>query len=137
VKEYIHIKGYRKIPVGSATYQYDMSTVPQYMNCGENNSSADFLGLDLTYMADIKSQCRNVSSWLESDSLEDYRGYSIPTFLIYGCNVHIRKDFSEVRTIYSNTATEVFSGVVMFGWQDESESWDDFGETLDLQLVAV
>lgn len=127
VKEYIDAKGYRSIPVMTATYQYDMSTVPQYMNCGERGSSADVLALDLTYVEDIKSRCTNVSSWFASGVVDQYRGYSIPTFLLYGCVVQIRKDFNEIQDIFSNIAAKVFSGVVIFGWFDDTVN--DFGKS--------
>jgi hypothetical protein len=115
-KEYIRRKGYRSIPFIAATYQYDMSTVPQYVNCGERSSSADSLGIDLTYVEERRLECRNVTSWMESGIIEEYRGYSIPTLLFYGCISEVRKDFSEIRAIFSNAATEVFSGVIIFGW---------------------
>jgi hypothetical protein len=129
VKEYIRVKGYRSIPVSSATYQFQLSTVPQYMNCGDRNSSVDFLGLDLTSMENVKTECRNVSSWLEDGKVEEYSGYSIPTYLLYGCNVNLRKDFSEIQAIFNNSTTKAFSGVILFEWLDDSEAWADFGES--------
>jgi hypothetical protein len=126
LKEYIQRKGYRSIPVATATYQYDMSTVPQYMNCGEQSSSADFLGVDLTYVGE-KKECGNVLTWFESGNPEKFRRYSIPTFLLYGCNIHIRKDFKEIEAIFGDIGSAAFSGVIIFGLFDNPDSWNDYG----------
>jgi hypothetical protein len=131
LKEYIRSKGYRNVPVGAATYQYDVSAIPQYMNCGEQSSSADFLGLDLTDVGE-KRQCGNISAWFESGVPENYRDYSLPTYLLYGCPVDIRKDFKEIETTFNDVWSETFSGVVTFGYLNNSASPKDYGEALCL-----
>lgn len=126
MKEHIVEKGYRKIPVGGSAHEYDLSTVPQYLNCGESISSADFYGLEVGFSD--KARCPNFFSMLEDGLVESYRSYSIPVFFFYGCPVEQRENFGEVQGIYNKTTTEVFSGGVAYEWMEDWNFGADLGK---------
>lgn len=126
-KAYIKQKGYREIPVGYATNDYEEinDQLADYLNCGDANDIADFQGL-------------NEYGWCGDSNLEEsgydqlisqYRNYSVPVFLSeYGCDEPSPRNFTEVQAIYGSSMTGVFSGGVVYQY---------YADDADYGLVTV
>jgi hypothetical protein len=121
LKDYIEEKGYRKIPVGMGRMGPNISrlAIADYLNCGEMSHSIDFIAL--------ASWCDDMIQQLQSRLVDDWRGYSVPTYIHYGCPASKPVDFKQVPVLYNNITTAVFSGGVVHDWIDSWSSGVDAG----------
>jgi 1,3-beta-glucanosyltransferase GAS1 len=129
LKSYMKSQDYRNIGIGYSLSDNatSLGSISSYLNCGEKNTIADFLGLD-----DF-SWCGATPSFQSSDYnnlINTFVDFSVPTFLSqFGCTADLPRKFAEVSAIYSPNMTEVFSGGLAYEYIEES---DDFG---NLQLL--
>jgi hypothetical protein len=103
--------------------------VAEYINCGSPRNSADFLVWG-RYLSTI-SYCVDEASLFQGNLVEQYAKYSIPTVLMYGCEVGRNHSFSEVQTIYSDNVTTVISGGIVREWFDDSNTGANLGKQQD------
>jgi hypothetical protein len=116
MKEYMRKKGYRKLPFGfegdetSNEIDRTASSLPDFVNCGDKDSSADF------YSIGLSPKCLKSSYITRSRLMERYSNYSIPTILSYRCNTTDQHDFAEIPEILGDDGSKVFSGVAFYEW---------------------
>lgn len=96
------------------------------MNCGDPRRSGDFLiwGAEL----ETASFCVSEATLFQNDIVAQYSNYSVPTVLIYGCQVGKQHNFSEVQTIYGDEVSKVFSGGIVREWFEDFSSGADLGK---------
>lgn len=113
MKAYMKKHNYREIPVGySAADSSDVRPpIADYLNCWNQDNAIDMLGLNLySWCGDSSLQMSGYS-----DRIDELKNYSIPVFLSeYGCNIESPRKFTEVKAIYGNSMTEVFSGAIAY-----------------------
>jgi hypothetical protein len=114
MKQYIKSKNYRTIPVGALGFSYNPTSVTEYMNCGDKESSADFYGIKNFFKFSAPLPYYRI--------LESYSNYSIPLFFYFDNNGKKDQDFAQVRDIYAESITKVFSGGVVREWFDNPTS---------------
>jgi hypothetical protein len=118
MKEYMRQKGYRRLPFGfegdETRNEVDLtaSSLPDFVNCGDRDSSADF------YSIGLSPSCLKNSYIIRSRLTEKYSNYSIPTVLSYRCNTTDQHDFAEIPEILGEDGSKVFSGVSFQEWFD-------------------
>jgi hypothetical protein len=112
-----------------------VSNLAQYINCDDPRRSADFLvwgvGLDTT------SFCVTETSLFQNNVIAQYSNYSIPTALVYGCSTGRQHNFSEVKTMYGDEATKVFSGGIVHDWFDDSGTGADLGKEFNHSVPTL
>ncbi|KTW29036.1 uncharacterized protein T551_02310 [Pneumocystis jirovecii RU7] len=125
-KAYIRHKHYRKILVGYAANDHQHTRIPSanYFACGDDSIAADFFGI-------------NIYEWCEpttfetsgyKDRVQDFLGYNIPLILSeFGCNIVNGKlgtrTFKQIRYLYSDKMTSVFSGGIVYEWYHNVNSY--------------
>jgi Glucanosyltransferase len=124
-KKHMAKKGYRPIPIGVGLTHHDVSQLASFLNCGDRNSSMDFVFFDFNFKQD--DSCPDPKSWASTDMINQYRTYDIPAFYLYGCNKALRGNFDEVKTIYRNESLAVFSGGVAFEYFETWQVGADHG----------
>jgi hypothetical protein len=127
-KAYIREKGYRSsLGVGYANNDNAIirEDIAHYFNCGTKEDSVDFWGY-------------NIYSWCGESSMERsgystqatfFENYGVPVFFAeYGCNEGTNgangRIFQETGALYEDEMTAVFSGGLVFKYQNET---NDFG----------
>ena len=125
MKEYIESRNYRKIPIGlrGTGFAAMESPLADFVNCGDKNSSVDFF-------AESSYECFNKVPFMQSQLIQKYSNYSIPSLLFYGCNAAEQHNFAEVQDIFGMNGTNVLSGAVFSNWY---ESWDN---NIDRGMIA-
>ncbi|ORY73679.1 Glucanosyltransferase-domain-containing protein [Protomyces lactucae-debilis] len=127
VKQYIAAQSTRAIPVGYSSTDVPGSRYkfPEYLNCGNASTRADFIGTN------VYSYCGD-SSFTQSGYDQLVAGFSdltIPLFMSeFGCNQFAGdqskgRAFSEVATIYSKEMTSVFSGGLVYEYTQEVNNY--------------
>jgi Glucanosyltransferase len=116
MKEHIASRSYRDIPVGYSLFHRQISGLVNFINCGNKSTSADFIIFDKSY--DLSSECSDPSLLVTDALIEDYRGFDIPSLFDFGCTANSERNFEETQHIFSNKALEVFSGGMVYEWQD-------------------
>ena len=119
-KEYIHQQGYRSIPVGYSSND-DLETrdyLDQYFTCGD--FIADFYGVNMYEWCGYSTY--QTSGYRERT--EHFRDFPIPLFFSeFGCNLVQPRPFSEVKTLFGNQMTEVWSGGLAYMYFEESNHY--------------
>ncbi|PYI05159.1 hypothetical protein BO78DRAFT_419818 [Aspergillus sclerotiicarbonarius CBS 121057] len=127
MKSYISSQGYRTMGVGYATA--DVSSIrgdlADFLNCQSESVGIDFFGYN------IYSWCGN-STYSESgyeDRTKEFANYSVPVFFSeYGCNSVTPREFTEVKALYGDEMSQVWSGGIVYEY---------FQDTNDYGLVSV
>lgn len=121
LKSYINSRGYRKIPVGYSAADVDENRfeMAQYMNCGDDAIRSDFFAFNDYSWCDPSDF--STSGW--DQKVKKYSDYSIPLFLSeYGCNTNTR-EFNEVKALYSEKMTGVYSGGLVYEYTEEGSKY--------------
>ncbi|CAO3668016.1 unnamed protein product [Rhizopus stolonifer] len=136
IKQYVRSMK-KNIPVGYASNddEFIRDDIKSYFNCGDEESQADFFGV-------------NLYEWCGSSSFElsgyrertkEFEEYSKPVFLSeYGCNLVVPRPFTEVASLYGPDMTNVWSGGIVYEWTQENNQYglvtiDDQGNAQELQ----
>ncbi|KAI7868302.1 Glucanosyltransferase-domain-containing protein [Spinellus fusiger] len=121
-KRYIKTTQRRKIPVGYASNDdsYIRDAIKDYFVCGEEDSQADFFGMNLyEWCGDSTFEKSGFA-----DRTKEFENYSKPVFLSeYGCNLVTPRVFGEVSALYGPSMTQVWSGGVVYEWTQESNNY--------------
>ncbi|KAL8685629.1 MAG: hypothetical protein Q9218_007643 [Villophora microphyllina] len=125
MKAYIRQKNYFPIPVGyvnnvlqgnAAAIDSSSKDTWEYLNCGNTNDTIDFFG------ANLVSFCKG-STYTDSgynNVTQELSDYSIPTFIAaYGCSQALNRDFSEIKVIYGEQMSPVWSGGVIYEYFEQ------------------
>jgi hypothetical protein len=125
MKSYMKIKGYRNIPVGYGGDDFDSRSIGDYLNCGDRNSSIDFISIDRGDFDDFNN---TINLKFVGQLTRDYRDFSIPMFIdAYAADPKVQPyPFNEVQVIYSPNTTQVISGAFEYGW---FHNYDDPGKS--------
>ncbi|KAF2014982.1 glycoside hydrolase family 72 protein [Aaosphaeria arxii CBS 175.79] len=123
MKSYINSQGYRKIPVGYSAADVDSNRfeMAEYMNCGEDSVRSDFFGFnDYSWCdpSDFKT-----SGW--DQKVKKFQDYGIALFYSlseYGCNTN-KREFNEVKSLYSTDMTGVYSGGIVYEYSEEGSKY--------------
>lgn len=132
MKRYIKAKNYRQIGVGYATNDDSDIRVnmASYFNCLSEDESIDFWGYN------VYSWCGN-STYLKSgyrERTEEFRKYPVPIFFAeYGCNAVQPREFSEVKALFGDTMSQVWSGGIVYMYFQEE---NDYGESTSVMARA-
>ncbi|KAI5817510.1 beta-1,3-glucanosyltransferase [Pyronema omphalodes] len=122
MKSYIKQKKYRTIPVGYATNDdADIRlNLAHYFNCDTTENSIDFWGYN------IYSWCGD-SSFTKSgydQRTKEFENYSVPVFFAeYGCNEVKPRQFTDVKAIYGDQMTGVWSGGIVYMYFQEANEY--------------
>ncbi|KFA69142.1 hypothetical protein S40285_00049 [Stachybotrys chlorohalonatus IBT 40285] len=126
-KQHIIDQGYRWLGVGYANNDDpDMrEDIAHYFNCGTPEESVDFWGYNIYSWCGESTMERSQYD----DQVEFFTDYGVPVFLAeYGCNQVEGgaggRIFQETGALYEDEMTEVFSGGLVFKYQNET---NDFG----------
>lgn len=96
--------------------------ITHYFNCGNQEEAIDYWGY-------------NIYQWCGKSSIEKsgygkqiefFRNYSVPVFFAeYGCNIGGAKNriWEETTALYSKEMTDVFSGGIVFKYQQEQNDY--------------
>ncbi|KAI4250860.1 MAG: hypothetical protein LQ352_005206 [Teloschistes flavicans] len=120
MKAYIRQKEYRPIPVGyvndvlqgnAAAIDSQSKDTWEYLNCGGINDRIDFFG------ANMVTFCKG-STYTDSgynNATQSLSAYSLPIFLAaYGCSQALSRDFSEIKVIYGQQMSPIWSGGIIY-----------------------
>lgn len=122
MKAYIKAKDYRAIGIGYATNDDSAirNDMANYFDCGEQETSIDFWGLN------IYSWCGD-SSYTQSGynvQTENFKNYNVPVFFAeYGCNLVRPRTFTQVKALYGENMTSVWSGGIVYMYFQEANNY--------------
>ncbi|KAH8882972.1 hypothetical protein GQ53DRAFT_438245 [Thozetella sp. PMI_491] len=126
IKAYIKTKSSRWLGVGyAANDDSDIrSNLFSYMNCGDADSSIDYLGFNIyEWCGDNTFQGSGYA-----DRTDFFKNYSVPVFFAeYGCNTQGGAEgrlWQDTTALYSSDMTGVWSGGIAFMYFEEA---NDFG----------
>jgi 1,3-beta-glucanosyltransferase GAS1 len=119
LKQHIKVKGYRPIPIGALGIDHYKSIfVSEFMCCGSSEIAADFYGFYFSTELTPNHHpgwCSNSTVYLDGLA-ERYRDFAKPVILSYGCDYRVAHRFDEVRHMYSDNMTDIFSGAIADEW---------------------
>lgn len=121
IRQYIRNRGYREIPVGysAADVQENRLEMAEYMNCGTDDARSDFFAFNDYSWCDPSDF--QTSGW--DQKVKNFTGYGLPIFLSeYGCNTN-KRDFGEVKSLYSTDMTGVYSGGLVYEYSMEPNKY--------------
>lgn len=121
IRQYIRNRGYREIPVGysAADVQENRLEMAEYMNCGTDDARSDFFAFNDYSWCDPSDF--TTSGW--DQKVKNFTGYGLPIFLSeYGCNTN-KRDFGEVKSLYSTDMTAVYSGGLVYEYSMEPNKY--------------
>lgn len=123
MKAYIAKQADRAIPVGysAADVADNRWEQMEYFNCGDEDTRIDMFGMNDYSWCGEKSSFE-ISGW--STNVENYSNYSIPMFLSeYGCNINTPRTFPEVKSLYSEDMSPVYSGGLVYEYSMEESNY--------------
>jgi 1,3-beta-glucanosyltransferase GAS5 len=121
IRQYIRNRGLREIPVGysAADVSENRLEMAEYMNCGTDDARSDFFAFNDYSWCDPSSF--QISGW--DQKVKNFTGYGLPIFLSeYGCNTN-KRDFGEVKALYSTEMTGVYSGGLVYEYSMEPNKY--------------
>ncbi|KAI8068485.1 Glucanosyltransferase-domain-containing protein [Gongronella butleri] len=122
MKAFLQHNSARAIPVGYASNddQDIRDAIKDYFVCGDEQSQADFFGVNLYEWCGGSSFERSGYS----ERTKEFENYGKPVFLSeYGCNLVRPREFSEVQAVYGDQMTPVWSGGVVYEWSQENNEY--------------
>ncbi|KAI9252143.1 Glucanosyltransferase-domain-containing protein [Sporodiniella umbellata] len=135
IKQYVRSTK-KNIAVGYASNddEFIRDDIKSYFNCGDEESQADFFGVNLYEWCGTSSF--ELSGYRERT--KEFESYSKPVFLSeYGCNLVIPRPFTEVAALYGPDMTHTWSGGIVYEWTQENNQYglvsiDDQGNAVEL-----
>ncbi|OJD16344.1 hypothetical protein AJ78_03477 [Emergomyces pasteurianus Ep9510] len=121
IRQFIRQRGLREVPVGYSAADVDTNRLEmaQYMNCGPDDERSDFFAFNDYSWCDPSSF--ETSGW--DKKVEMFSGYGLPLFLSeYGCNTNER-EWNEVKALYSEKMTSVYSGGLAYEYSQEPNNY--------------
>lgn len=89
------------------------------MNCGSDDERSDFFAFNDYSWCSPSSF--TTSGW--DQKVKNFTGYGLPLFLSeYGCNTN-KRDFGEVKALYSDKMTPVYSGGLVYEYSQEANKY--------------
>ncbi|KAM0715842.1 hypothetical protein Q7P37_008356 [Cladosporium fusiforme] len=122
MKAYIKQQDYREIGVGYATNDDAAirDEMAAYFDCGDESEQIDFWGY-------------NIYSWCGDSSYEksgydvqtkNFENYNVPVFFAeYGCNEVTPRKFTDVKALYGDKMTPVWSGGIVYMYFQEENNY--------------
>ncbi|KAK2789719.1 beta-glucanosyltransferase [Onygenales sp. PD_12] len=121
IRQYLRQRGLRKVPVGYSAADIDTNRLQTalYMNCGPDDERSDFFAFNDYSWCDPSSF--TTSGW--DQKVELFSGYGLPLFLSeYGCNTN-KREWNEVKALYSDKMTPVYSGGLVYEYSEEPSNY--------------
>lgn len=123
MKTFLKNRNLRQIPVGYSAADVDANrlTSAHFFNCGDDDMArVDMFGFnDYSWCGD--------SSFTTSGynvKVQEFSNYSVPLFFSEsGCNKVSPRTFTEIEAIYSTEMTNVFSGVLIYDYDEETNNY--------------
>ncbi|KAK2737381.1 beta-glucanosyltransferase [Myotisia sp. PD_48] len=121
IRQYLRERKLRHVPVGYSAADIDTNRLEtaQYMNCGADDERSDFFAFnDYSWCSPSTFE---VSGW--DQKVKNFTDYGIPIFLSeYGCNTN-KRDWGEVKALYSTKMTGVYSGGLVYEFSQEPNNY--------------
>ncbi|PGH04801.1 1,3-beta-glucanosyltransferase gel1 [Blastomyces parvus] len=121
IRQFIRQQGLREVPVGYSAADVDSNRLQtaQYMNCGPDDERSDFFAFNDYSWCDPSTF--ETAGW--DKKVEMFSGYGLPLFLSeYGCNTNTR-EWNEVKALYSEKMTSVYSGGLVYEYSQEPNNY--------------
>ncbi|EEQ91175.2 glycolipid-anchored surface protein 5 [Blastomyces dermatitidis ER-3] len=121
IRQFIRKQGLREVPVGYSAADVDSNRLQmaQYMNCGPDDERSDFFAFNDYSWCDPSTFEK--AGW--DKKVELFSGYGLPLFLSeYGCNTNTR-EWNEVKALYSEKMTSVYSGGLAYEYSQEPNNY--------------
>jgi hypothetical protein len=122
MRNYIRAQAPRKIPVGysSADVAENIESQALYFACGEDEvARSDFFAFNDYSWCDPSDFQK--SGW--DKKVETYKNYSLPLFLSeFGCITN-RRDWEEIKSLYTDDMTAVYSGGLAYEYTLEANGY--------------
>ncbi|KAJ4409268.1 1,3-beta-glucanosyltransferase [Didymella pomorum] len=121
IKSYMNARKLRKVPVGysAADVESNRYEMADYMNCGEDSVRSDFYAFNDYSWCDPNTFTG--SGW--DQKVQKLSNYSLPIFLSeFGCNTN-KRQFNEVKSIYSTDMSSVYSGGLVYEYSQEDSNY--------------
>ncbi|KAG5304340.1 glucanosyltransferase [Histoplasma capsulatum G186AR] len=121
MRQYLRQQGLRAVPVGYSAADVDTNRfqMAQYMNCGPDDERSDFFAFNDYSWCDPSTF--EISGW--NKKVELFSGYGLPLFLSeFGCNTNTR-EWNEVKALYSDKMTSVYSGGLVYEYSEEPNNY--------------
>ncbi|OQE85304.1 hypothetical protein PENNAL_c0024G10374 [Penicillium nalgiovense] len=122
MRTFLRARKLREVPVGysAADVNTNRLEMAEYMNCGTDDERSDFFAFNDYSWCDPSSF--TTSGW--DQKVKNFTGYGLPLFLSeYGCNTN-KRQWQEVKALYSSKMTPVYSGGLVYEY---SEAGNDYG----------
>ncbi|KAF1924119.1 glycoside hydrolase family 72 protein [Didymella exigua CBS 183.55] len=121
IKSYMNARKLRKVPVGysAADVESNRYEMADYMNCGEDAVRSDFYAFNDYSWCDPNTFTG--AGW--DQKVQKLSNYSLPIFLSeFGCNTN-KRQFNEVKSIYSTDMSSVYSGGLVYEYSQEDSNY--------------
>ncbi|PGH35785.1 hypothetical protein GX50_01368 [[Emmonsia] crescens] len=121
IRQFIRQQGLREVPVGYSAADIDSSRLQMahYMNCGSDDERSDFFAFNDYSWCDPSTF--DTAGW--DKKVKMFSGYGLPLFLSeYGCNTNDR-EWNEVKALYSEKMTSVYSGGLAYEYSQERNNY--------------
>ncbi|KAM0710501.1 hypothetical protein Q7P35_002864 [Cladosporium inversicolor] len=122
MKAYIKQQDYRPMGVGYATNDDGeiRDNMANYFDCGDRSEAIDFWGYN------IYSWCGD-SSFTKSGydvQTKNFENYDVPVFFAeYGCNQVTPRKFTDVKALYGDDMSDVWSGGIVYMYFQEANNY--------------
>jgi hypothetical protein len=121
MRTFLRARKLRAVPVGYSAADVDTNRLEmaEYMNCGTDDERSDFFAFNDYSWCDPSSF--TTSGW--DQKVKNFTGYGLPLFLSeYGCNINTR-EFNEVKALYSEKMTPVYSGGLVYEYTESDNKY--------------